>query len=370
MRHIARLFAGGTPDRKNPSYWEAGTIPWLNSGAVNQWIITRPSHYITEAGYQNSSAKLIPKGALVMALAGQGKTKGMVAQLGIDSTCNQSMAAIVPKRDVAARFLLWWLNANYESIRSLAGGELRDGLNLDILGDIPCPVPTLAVQRRIVYHLDRETSRSDALIAAKRRMIELIAEREREALTLTIEGLTCERRPLRWFVRVGSGEGLGPHDLDPEGGTPVYGGNGIMGYTFRQPMTLTRSIAVGRVGALCGNVHVIPGLAWITDNALWLRDLRGLDIDYLALVLRAARLNDLADKTAQPLITGETVKNTRVPFPTIAAQREVRQAVAESTRRASAIIQCLTSQIGLLEERRQALVVAAVSGQLEIAEAT
>jgi type I restriction enzyme S subunit len=105
MRRIATRYAGGTPDRSNNSYWEDGTIPWVNSGAVNQGLIAEPSAFITAEAYKNSSARWVPKGALVMALAGQGKTKGMVAQTGIATTCNQSMAAIWPAPPTDARYL-------------------------------------------------------------------------------------------------------------------------------------------------------------------------------------------------------------------------------------------------------------------------
>jgi type I restriction enzyme S subunit len=105
LRWVCKRYAGGTPDKTNDSFWEDGIIPWINSGAVNQMLIAKPSAYITQEAYARSSAKWVPAGALVMALAGQGKTKGMVAQLRIKTTCNQSMAAIVPDGRVKARFL-------------------------------------------------------------------------------------------------------------------------------------------------------------------------------------------------------------------------------------------------------------------------
>ena len=89
LRWMSKRYAGGTPDKGNEAYWADGDIPWINSGAVNDGYITQPSELITREGFANSSAKWIPKDALVMALAGQGKTKGMVAQLGIPTTCNQ-----------------------------------------------------------------------------------------------------------------------------------------------------------------------------------------------------------------------------------------------------------------------------------------
>lgn len=182
------MFAGGTPDRDNPSYWEGGTIPWLNSGEVGQGIIRTPSAYITDEALRKSSAKWIPRGALVMALAGQGKTKGTVAQLDFEATCNQSMAAIVPSGLVHPRFLLWWLECHYETIRNLAGGDLRDGLNLDIVGDIPCPLPPAQTQRAIADFLDAETAPIDALIELKTTLAERLTERTVAAINDRVLG--------------------------------------------------------------------------------------------------------------------------------------------------------------------------------------
>lgn len=136
LRWLSSIYAGGTPSKNVIDYWENGTIPWINSGAVNQSYVTEPSTFISKAAFENSSAKWIPKGALVVALAGQGKTKGMVAQLGINTTCNQSMAAIVFYEKKLSRYIYWWLTSNYQNIRNMAGGDLRDGLNLELLGDI------------------------------------------------------------------------------------------------------------------------------------------------------------------------------------------------------------------------------------------
>ena len=187
LRWLSNRYAGGTPDKGNDAYWEEGTIPWLNSGAVNDGYITEPSEYITPDGFANSSAKWIPKGALVMALAGQGKTKGMVAQLGIATTCNQSMAAIIPTRRIDSRYLYWWLTANYQNIRNLAGGEARDGLNLDLLGSIPCPLPLLEEQQTIAHFLDVKAAQINALVAQKRQLIEKLKERQQ---ALIIRGVT------------------------------------------------------------------------------------------------------------------------------------------------------------------------------------
>jgi type I restriction enzyme, S subunit len=187
LRRVSTRYTGGTPDRSNDLYWDEGTIPWINSGAVNQGLITEPSAYITEDGYRNSSARWVAKGAIVMALAGQGKTKGIVAQTGIATTCNQSMAAICPSPVVInPRYLFWLLVSQYAQIRNMAGGEARDGLNLEILGSIPCLKFPLAEQDTIVRFLDRETARIDRLVAKKRELIERLKEKRTALISRTV----------------------------------------------------------------------------------------------------------------------------------------------------------------------------------------
>lgn len=182
LKWVSRIFAGGTPDKTKTHYWENGSIPWLNSGAVNQVLISEPSAFITTEAFNSSSARWIPSGSLVMALAGQGKTKGMVAQLAIRTTCNQSMAAIIPVGNVKPRYLFWWLSNNYQNIRNMAGGDLRDGLNLELIGDIPALMPSEEEQNQIAHFLDHETARIDALIEEQQRLIELLKEKRQAVI--------------------------------------------------------------------------------------------------------------------------------------------------------------------------------------------
>lgn len=186
LRWMSKRYSGGTPDKGNDAYWEDGEIPWINSGAVNDGYITQPSALITREGFANSSAKWIPKNTLVMALAGQGKTKGMVAQLGIPTTCNQSMAALIPDHRFAPRYLYHWLTANYQNIRNLAGGEARDGLNLEMLGSIPCPVPPIDEQQTIARFLDAKTAQIDDLLAKKRQLIDKLKEKRSALIARTV----------------------------------------------------------------------------------------------------------------------------------------------------------------------------------------
>lgn len=393
IRWLARRYAGGTPDKSNLSFWENGTVPWINSGAVNDRLISEPSAYITQEALDKSSARWTPAGALVMALAGQGKTKGMVAQLGIRATCNQSMAAIIPGDELNARFLFWWLESNYENIRNLAGGDLRDGLNLELVGNIKCPLPSNPEQTRIAAFLDRETAKIDALVAEQERLIALLKEKRQAVIShAATKGLNPNApmkpsgiewlgdvpahwkiAPLKWHSRCCSGDGLPSDKVDSFEGenksVQAIGGNGLMGYTVQGNINHS-VLAVGRVGALCGNVHIVHPPAWITDNALILDPSRNaFDLQFLALVLRTRNFNDIASKTAQPLITGTQVSDERVPLPPLAEQQEVSVFIGHRTTKFDALTAEAQRAIDLLQERRTALISAAVTGQIDVRKA-
>lgn len=154
LKWLSNIFSGGTPSTEREDFWEKGTIPWLNSGSVNDRIISRSSNFITKLGFENSSAKWIPSKSILIALAGQGKTRGTVAKLEFESTCNQSLGAIVPNHnDLDYNFLYYWLDTNYINIRSLSGLDKRDGLNLQMVGDIVVPLPTINEQLEISAYL-------------------------------------------------------------------------------------------------------------------------------------------------------------------------------------------------------------------------
>ena len=392
LKWISRRYSGGTPDKTNEAYWTDGTIPWLNSGSVNDRFIKEPSEYITEDAFSNSSAKWIKKGSLVIALAGQGKTKGMVAQLDIDSTCNQSMAAICPRNDLEPRFLYWWLRNNYINIRNLAGGDLRDGLNLEMIGSIPTPLPPLPEQKAIAEYLDRKTGRIDSLISKKEKLVELLKEKRSALISHTVtkglpaaeatkEGLNpkaklktsgiiwlgdipehWEAKKLKWvYENIRSGDGISPDEIEPIGEYPVYGGNGIMGYTDKFNSE-NSDIIIGRVGAKCGNVYLVPGKKWISDNALRL-DIEKCNQQFLNWFLIARNLNQLANQNAQPLITGSMVGNQFIPFPPLLEQKAIAEYLDRETGKIDSLISRVESAIGKLKEYQSAVISAAVTGK-------
>lgn len=145
------LFAGATPSTKVSAYWESGTIPWMSSGEVHMGRVTSTEKKITQLGYDKCSTKMVPLHTVVIALAGQGKTRGTVAITEIELCTNQSLCAMITDGTVLSEYLFHNLNNRYEEIRNMcaiAGG--RGGLNLKIVGRIKVIVPSIEEQKRFV----------------------------------------------------------------------------------------------------------------------------------------------------------------------------------------------------------------------------
>jgi len=175
---------------------------------------------------------------------------------------------------------------------------------------------------------------------------------------------------LRWPAKCCSGDGLSSDAVesleDESHSVPVIGGNGLMGFSDRGNIE-HEVLVVGRVGALCGNVHVTTAPAWITDNALIIDpDLDVFDLNFLGLVLRSRNLNDIASRTAQPLITGTQVSDQRIPAPSLVEQRDIVAYLSHKISQLDTLTAEATRAIELLQERRTALISAAVTGQIDV----
>jgi type I restriction enzyme S subunit len=412
LKWIAQRFAGGTPDKSIEEYWEDGTIPWLASGEVNQRLITIPTTLITDSAYKNSSAKWIPTGALVMALAGQGKTRGTVAQLAIGSTCNQSMAAIVPT-GVNARFLYWWLDSNYNNLRGLSGDDVRDGLNLEVLGNVECPLPDEKEQSFIATHLDRETTRIDALVNKKTRFMELLREKRQALITHAVtKGLDPSVKmkdsgvewlgdvPEHWDVMpikhiVATPITDGPHETPDfvDEGIPFVSAEAISegfvnfekirGYikkTDHENYSKKYSPRIGDIFMIKSGATT--GVTAIVDTKvefnIWsplavIRCGNRSEPHFILNFLRSICFQEAialnwSFGTQQNIGMG-VIGDLKVTVPPFAEQLEIAHKINTETSRLDTLIQKTQHSIDLLKERRAALITAAVTGQIDLRQA-
>lgn len=160
----ADIIAGGTPSTSNPTYWNPKQIPWMSSGEINKKRLFFTDNQISEIGLENSSAKWIKSNCVLIALAGQGKTRGTVAVNHIPLTTNQSIAAIVPNEKLYFEFLYQNLENRYDELRTQSSGDgSRGGLNKQIISQISIDFPEITEQTKIGDYFQR----LDALIEQK-----------------------------------------------------------------------------------------------------------------------------------------------------------------------------------------------------------
>ncbi len=145
---IAQVVSGGTPPRNKPELW-GGTIPWVKTGAIDFCTITESNEWITEEGLRSSAARMIPTGTILMAMYGQGKTRGQVAILGIDAAINQACAALLLQKGCDRDFVYQQLAYRYASIRRMSNSGGQDNLNADLVRSIAFPLPDELEQRKI-----------------------------------------------------------------------------------------------------------------------------------------------------------------------------------------------------------------------------
>ncbi len=161
---MTEVSAGGTPATGNKSYWFPPEVPWMSSGEVHKRRIFTTEKKISTLGLTNSAAKVFPKRSVVMALAGQGKTRGCVAVLEAEVATNQSLAAIYPSKAFDTDFLFHNLDWRYKELRSLSSGEGgRGGLNLSIIKSVPIGLPPLPEQRKIAAILTAVDDKLDVI---------------------------------------------------------------------------------------------------------------------------------------------------------------------------------------------------------------
>lgn len=147
---VENVVAGATPKTSVDDYWNGGDIPWLSSGEVHKKFIYFTDKFITSEGYNNSSTKIVPTNSVLIALAGQGKTRGTVAINKIELCTNQSIASIIPNEMLNYKYLFYYLESKYEYLRTLSSSDGgRGGLNLKLIRSIPIQVPSIKEQENI-----------------------------------------------------------------------------------------------------------------------------------------------------------------------------------------------------------------------------
>nr|WP_303994670.1 restriction endonuclease subunit S [Ruminococcus bromii] len=185
---VGRVTNGSTPLRKEPKYW-SGKIPWISSGEVRNNIIESSNECISEEGYANSSVKLLPIGTVLIAMIGEGKTRGQSAILDIEATINQNVAAIVVEHNCVLPYYIWyWLQMNYAKNREKGSGSGPQALNCQRVRELDFFVPNLKEQKEVVNILRKALAKEQQSKEAAEAVLDQINLMKKSILARAFRG--------------------------------------------------------------------------------------------------------------------------------------------------------------------------------------
>ncbi|EFH7405037.1 restriction endonuclease subunit S [Escherichia coli] len=160
--------SGGTPSRSKPEYYEGGDIPWIKSGDLKDSKIYDANEYITAAGLENSSAKIVEKDSILIAM--YGATVGRLAILGINAATNQAICNIRPDMTIAdIKYLYYFLKSKFSYFVENAVGGAQPNISQGLIKSLEVPLPSLDEQKRIADILDK----ADAIRQKREQAIKL-----------------------------------------------------------------------------------------------------------------------------------------------------------------------------------------------------
>jgi len=354
-------------------------------------FIERARTYLTEERAQDYTP--IEYGDVLFAASGE--TLEEIGKSAVNllhgARCGGDVVILRPSEPTVARFLGYATDAApVAGQKSLAGrGTTVKHVYPDELREVVVAIPPLKEQQAIADYLDRETARLDALVAAKERVLALLAEKRRALITRTVTRGLDPRAPLRdsgipwlgeipahWGIKklaflasLKSGESITADDIRDEGPYAVYGGNGLRGYTDRFTHD-GEYVLIGRQGALCGNINYSEGQFWPSEHAVVVTPRETLSVGWLGELLRVMDLNQYSASAAQPGLAVDTIAALRVPIPAFDEQHAIAAFLDRQTARLDSLSLSISETIALLKERRSALIAAAVTGQIDVGSAT
>lgn len=393
LKRVATLRAGGTPTVDDPSMWRDDGLPWVSiSDMTKSPVVLSTDRRVSQEGIASKRLHVGRPGTTLFAMYA---SVGAIGVLGVEASWNQALLGIEPRPGLAdARFIRYWLEHLRPDLAALTRSNTQDNLNAEQVGNFPFPTTSVETQRAIADYLDTETTRIDALITKKRRMIRLLDERE-NSLIDEVFGLGDER-----LVRLGRVARL-QTGLTLDSNRTFHGESvtapylrvanvqpGWLNLNEVKDVTVPKAVA-SRCLLLTGDVLMTEGgdLDKLGRGTVWRGEISGclhqnhvfavrpyprlLLPDYLAMFTRtsyARRYFESTGTRSTNLASTNSSKVLDLHLPVLPVE-EQRSRLHEYGTAATSIDQCrqrLTKQIDLLVEHRQALTTAAVTGELSV----
>ena len=339
-------YAGGTPNRSREDFY-GGTIPWVTSGEVNQSKIIETNEYITDLGYKNSSAKMIPKNTVLLVM--YGATAGQVSMLKIPATSNQAVLAIIPCKELDKNYLYHNLRYFKERILFSAQGSGQTNLSKELVEKYKITFPTNTEEQAKIADI---LSTCDEVIEKTEETIEKYKQIKAGMMQdLFTRGLDENGKlrptypqapdlykyskeldrhiPKEWDVKrldeigeMKSGDGITAKNIFITGMYPVYGGNGLRGYTSNYTHE-GEYVLIGRQGALCGNINKASGKFFASEHAVVVTLYDDNNVDWVFYKYTDLNLNQYSEASAQPGLSVQKISKIKIDIPKGPEQKNI-----------------------------------------------
>jgi len=407
IAHAFNLIGSGTtPQSGNISFYESGTINWINTGDLNDGVINECKNKITELAFKKHSVlKIYPKGTLLVAM--YGATIGKAAVMNLEGCTNQACCALSKSKILTNKFTLYWFIANRKNIVNLSYGGGQPNISQDVIKKLKIPVPPLEVQNSIVAYLDKKNSEIDKFIRNKERLVELLEEEKINSFErLTRIGINNQsklkpsgvswigdineewelRKVSHSFKKIGSG-------TTPTSGANEYYNNGIHpwvntgdlndGYLNSVNTLITKkalkdyptlkqypenTLLIAMYGATIGKVSILQIKACTNQACCALVPHKYFDTEYIYYWFKGNRnkIISLSYGGGQPNISQDVIRNIRIPCPLIGVQQEIVQQIILDEERLNLIISKAQKEISSIKEYREALITDLVTGSRSV----
>ena len=314
----ANILTGGTPNTSISSYWEPKEIPWMSSGEVNKRRLDKTDNMVSNDGIRNSSARWVKKHSILIALAGQGKTRGMVAVNNIPLTTNQSVAAIEPDKTLNYEFVFQNLSKRYDELRLISSGDgSRGGLNKQIVSDISIACPNVNEQELIGNFL----ADFDSLITMNQHKLDKLKNLKKSYLAelFPAEGKRVPKRRFPGFegeweekklgeiVEVNSGKDY-KHLVDGE--IPVFGTGGYM-LSVSEALSFRDGIGIGRKGTI-DKPFILKAPFWTVDTLFYCIPKDEYDLQFVNSLFNLVKWKEYDESTGVPSLSKVSINNIQV----------------------------------------------------------
>ncbi|WP_161625743.1 restriction endonuclease subunit S [Methylococcus capsulatus] len=383
LGEIARVTSGGTPDRERPEYW-GGTIPWVKTSLIQNCEINLADidEFITEEGLKKSAAKIIPASSILMAMIGQGKTRGQVAILKTDAAINQNCAALILNEGIDARYVYQQLLYRYEELRNVSNSSGQQNLNADLIRGFKIPLADATQQAAIggvLTDWDTAIETTERLIAAKERfyaheLSRLIScsQHPRRPNGDSASKASEPDRGSQWrtvslsdIATVWKGQQLNKEHMEESGAYYVLnGGINPSGRTDDWNCE-AGTITISEGGNSCGFVSYNSESFWCGGHCYALKNLaKAVDAHYLFHYLKGNqdRLMALRVGSGLPNIQKSDIE----AFPVVLPAFTIQTAIARYLNAVREEITLLSRSLGALKRQKRGLMQKLLTGQWRV----